>query len=1115
MRWRSVDGMTETGQPTPVGAPGAGRVRRAVMAAGRVVIWLVLLCITLPAVFLLVLTVRLSAGPLDVTPAIRLFMPIPVAHGLRHEDIIGGLSAGHVRVGWNALHGGIRAPFVIWVEDVRIQRHDGSLADTLRRGRITLDSPALFHGSVRILELSVSQGRLRLARNADGKFGLDLGPNTPYPSLKPQEPSPVDLTDIRQAVISDTHVTLTDRATGRVWRLGEADAHLNIITDSGQKGVTGDIRLGLEGNGERLVLHGSGEHVGPQQVNWTLLLDPISPAAFAPGQKEVAPLDLPVGGRLDVAFRAGRADWPFLMPREFDLKLRAGNGQVTTRKAGQYLVGEGEADLAGTLGTGAGAVPFDGPLHVALRNLVLHLRAPGHASDDGSGPTLHATADLKSASLLHPASIWLNVGARAQSLDFATLGDFWPPRAMKGARRWVTQNIPQGHVDLLQVNMGMASNKGWKGLNVASLGGTIDAHRMELHWLRPIPPMHDMDAHLTFDGPDQMMIRFGHAYQLVDLADRHVDAKGTGRIEVGPGSMRITGLSEKVQQGDINVTLLGNVRDVLALLAEPRLNVLSRHPMSFTHPAGRANVSLHIALPLDAHVRLNQIDLRSHADLGDVHLGNVVVGRPLDRGSLGIDATMNGLLLQGTGVLAGIPSSVIYTMDFRSGPMVRAVESASLQGHVTPEGVRRAGFEMGEHFSGSALLDVDYDRYVGGKAQVDIDLDLDRAALAIPIWSKKPGQEANASVELDLDHGKISGIENIRAVGPDLLIDGHAETTAGIARRLILRGFRVGRSVGNAAVTLPMRDSDPIGVTVAARVLDLSPLVSYQTASSSSAAAKAQTSQGSGGYHMPEMATGRVNGPPGRSWNLNVDARTLYYGPTDTLTNVHSHLETNGSRLMRGVLTVGGPVAATAHVTPQGNSRLLDVHLASLGSLLQAMKVTDQMQGGVTDINGSFDDSVATAPFSGTVRMGSFTLRDVPAVVRLANNASIYGWMRAPHAPGLEIDQLNIPVTMNEGNIHIADGLVSNASLGATVTGDVNLEKKSLALDGTIIPAFAVNAAPGHLPGLLGWLFSPEKNSGVVSATYQVTGPMANPAVHVNPYAMLLPGFLRNLMHVH
>ncbi|BAK83498.1 AsmA-like C-terminal region-containing protein [Komagataeibacter medellinensis] len=1107
--------MTEAGQPSPPSHPPPSRVRRAVMAGGRVVVWLVLVCITLPAVLLLVLTLRLSAGPLDITPVIRLLMPIPVAHGLKHEDIIGGLSAGHVRMGWNAVHEGLRAPLVIWVEDVTIRRRNGELADSLRRGRLTIDSPALVHGRVRILELSASHGRLRFARSKAGKIGLDLGPDTPYPSLKPQEPPPVDLDGLRQAIISDTHVTFTDRMTARTWRLGEADVRLKIVTDSGLKGITGDVRLGLEGNGERLVMHGTGEHIGPQQVDWTVGLDPISPAAFAPGQKEVAPLDLPVGGSLHVSFRAGARTMSFLVPHDFTMHLEAGNGQVNTRKAGQYLVGQGSADLVGALGPGPATDPLDGPLHVALNNLVLHLRVPGHAADDDTGPTLEAKAELKSTSVIDPRAAQVTVSARAQALDFASLGDFWPPRAMKGARRWVTQNIPQGRVREFEVNMGLDSHTGWNGLDLVSLGGTIDADHMELHWLRPIPPLHDMDAHLTFDGPDQIKIRFGHAYQLVDLADRHVDATGTGRIEVGPGSMLITGLNEKVQVGDINTTLLGNTRDVLALLAEPRLNVLSRHPMTFTHPSGRANVSLHIALPLDAHVRLDQIDLRSHTDLGDVHLGNVVVGRPLDNGNLGIDATTKGLLLQGTGVLAGIPSSVIYTMDFRSGPMVHAVESASLQGHVTPEGVRRAGFEMGEHFSGSALLDVDYDRYVGGKAQVDIDLDLDRAALAIPIWSKRVGQEANASVELQLEHGQIAAIENIRAVGPDLLIDGHAETASGMARRLILRGFRVGRSVGNASVMLPQRENDPIGVNVAAQVLDLSPLVSFQTAPNPSAAAKVASHQGSSGYHVPEMATGRVNSPPGRRWTLNVDTRTLYYGPTDTLTNVHSHLETNGTRLTRGVLTVEGPVAASARLTPQDNSRVLDVHVASLGDLLRDMKVTDQMQGGVTDINGSFDDSTPSAPFTGKVTMGPFQLRNVPSVVRLVNNASIYGWLRAPHAPGMQIEQLAAPVTLDEGTIHIADGLVSNASLGATVSGDVNLEKKTLSLDGTIIPAFAVNTAPGHLPGLLGWLFSPEKNGGVVSATYQVTGPMGNPSVHVNPYAMLLPGFLRNVMHIH
>lgn len=130
------------------------------------------------------------------------------------------------------------------------------------------------------------------------------------------------------------------------------------------------------------------------------------------------------------------------------------------------------------------------------------------------------------------------------------------------------------------------------------------------------------------------------------------------------------------------------------------------------------------------------------------------------------------------------------------------------------------------------------------------------------------------------------------------------------------------------------------------------------------------------------------------------------------------------------------------------------------------------------------------------------------------NNASIYGWLRAPHAPGMQIEQLAAPVTLDEGTIHIADGLVSNASLGATVSGDVNLEKKTLSLDGTIIPP--LRSIPRRATCRACWLAVQPRKERRCGLSY-LSGHRAdgNPSVHVNPYAMLLPGFLRNVMHIH
>ena len=68
-------------------------------------------------------------------------------------------------------------------------------------------------------------------------------------------------------------------------------------------------------------------------------------------------------------------------------------------------------------------------------------------------------------------------------------------------------------------------------------------------------------------------------------------------------------------------------------------------------------------------------------------------------------------------------------------------------------------------------------------------------------------------------------------------------------------------------------------------------------------------------------------------------------------------------------------------------------------------------------------------------------------------------------------------------------------------------------IEGTIVPAYMFNALLGNIP-ILGRLFSPEQGGGLFAATYKVQGPLADPAVTVNPLAALTPGFLRGLFGI-
>ena len=95
--------------------------------------------------------------------------------------------------------------------------------------------------------------------------------------------------------------------------------------------------------------------------------------------------------------------------------------------------------------------------------------------------------------------------------------------------------------------------------------------------------------------------------------------------------------------------------EAIALLREPRLGLLDRHPIDLKDPAGQASVKLAVTVPLEARVTMNDIAIRAQAHLEGVHLGWIVAGRDLDQGVFDLDANPDGLKLNGQASVAAIP----------------------------------------------------------------------------------------------------------------------------------------------------------------------------------------------------------------------------------------------------------------------------------------------------------------------------------------------------------------------------------------------------------------------------------------------------------------------------
>ncbi|KAF0138358.1 MAG: hypothetical protein FD153_1371 [Rhodospirillaceae bacterium] len=106
-----------------------------------------------------------------------------------------------------------------------------------------------------------------------------------------------------------------------------------------------------------------------------------------------------------------------------------------------------------------------------------------------------------------------------------------------------------------------------------------------------------------------------------------------------------------------------------------------------------------------------------------------------------------------------------------------------------------------------------------------------------------------------------------------------------------------------------------------------------------------------------------------------------------------------------------------------------------------------------------------------------------------------------------------MPFVYQDGILSLTDFHTSGPSLGLTAAGKLFLRETRLDVDGTIVPIYLVNSLVGNLP-LLGDLITGEKGGGLFAATYTMTGSFSNPEMTVNPLAVILPGFLRNLFKI-
>ena len=547
------------------------------------------------------------------------------------------------------------------------------------------------------------------------------------------------------------------------------------------------------------------------------------------------------------------------------------------------------------------------------------------------------------------------------------------------------------------------------------------------------------------------------------------------------------------QIGVIDADVAGPLPDALALLREPRLALLDRHPIELKNPAGQTTAKLSLILPLEDAVRMDDIAIQVQAHLDGVHLGALVAGRDLDQGVLDLTANAEGMKLSGRALLASIPAKLDAVMDFRAGPPSQVLQSVTVSGQPDARQLAAAGLDATSLLNGAAQVQAVLSERRNGQGDVAVTADLTGAELVVaPLeWRKPRVAPAKASARVLLDHDRLTGIEAVQLDGDGVVLRGRADFSGGSLSAFRIDRLTLGRTVAQGTVNLPT--AGPITVNLSGATLDLAPRLARRT--------------------PPHPATrDRTEPPPGPSWVLDAKFDRVLMAQGLASSDVMAHAEHDG-RMVRQLRIEGrtGPRASfMAKIVPDRGGRRLTASVDDAGELLRGLDYVRNMQGGKLSVQAQYDDAQPDRPLVGSADIEDFRIRDAPALGKLLQAMTLYGLVQVMQGPGLGFTQLVAPFRLTDEAIELADARAFSPSLGLTMKGRVDLDAERIDMQGTIVPAYFFNSLLGNIP-LVGKLFSPERGGGVFAASYALRGRLEDPDVSVNPLAALTPGFLRGL----
>ena len=975
----------------------------------------------------------------------------------------------------------------ITMADIRVQDSAGGVIAGLPSMVVRLSGQALLRGVIAPNRVVLTSPIIRFIHRADGSWGLGI--ENPTPNAAPAVPA-TNAEIASGTAVARSLITALTRPTGvearaqYLDRVAIENSTLVLVDEkSGQRWIAPDATLTFTRSGQDLDLRANvpvvedgkrwnltahGLYVtADDELKLDINVEGFRPPRIAGLAPQLAPLemiDLRLNGTISTTFTFA-SDVAHITEAQFEVKGQDGQFKLPAPLDTSYPV-------KSLVLKGSTAADLD---QITIEQFRVDLARKGET------PTITMTARGKSLNTKPE----LTLEAQLPELSLAALKEYWPLSVKPNTNAWIKKNLTVGGLTDTKLKM-VLTGATFDSLDASEVLLTSNLHNVTINYLDRMPLVQSTDGVMTLTSKEMV----------IDVSNGFVPDAVSGKgLRVPSGKLKMLGLGSMRERADFQLKIVGDFGDAMRLVDHEPLGYVTKMGLDPTHAMGEADVDLGISFPLIKELKLNQVQIAAKAKVIDGSVPNVAFGLPLHDGRLSMDLDMDGMDVTGSAILGEIPSQITWRENFGGGEFrSKYILDPIISNSQRPLVGLSASFFAPPYIDGSAKAHVVYTVNRDATSVLEADLDLTTPTLAIPElgWRKATGEPAGGKVIARFTDGRLVGVPSFQVHSDDgLNLSGTMTFAADVSlERLDINPSTVGDTSFGGVVT---RDSN------GAYAVDVRGPAFNST------------------YFWKEISRddtgGRDAKAPQTPLNLRAYFDRMWLAPGGDFRNVALSVERSsaGMQAIDFNALVDGNAPFTFALKSENGKRTFKGESTDGGSVVRAMGLFGDIVGGHLDITGEL---AADSTVKGEADIRDFKLRQAPVVARLLSVAALTGILDELRGEGISFKTLRLPFTYANSTVTISNGEMFGNSLGLTAKGKYNLAATQMDIEGTLVPAYAVNSVLNSIPLLGDLLSGGDKGGGVFAATYTYRGNPATAEPSVNPLAVFAPGFLRHIFDI-